>query len=160
MLDRSRFIQKKHQIYPIRNRARADLPKPPKTVAALVPRVGSVGKHRGALAAKSLYVRNATVAGRQETLADAPRKFPLCSTNSRRAAQTIGLAVLIRSAGTVAQHIVGESWRSISRSHDGLEGPTQWVSYITAMTTPRPRTDWCRLIFSTSSRWRGVQTSS
>ena len=55
---------------------------------------------------------------------------------------------------------VRESWRSISRSQDGSESPTQCVLYSTAMTPPRPRTDWCPVIFSTSSRWRGTETSS
>ena len=66
-LDRSRFIQKAHQIYPIRSRARADLLKPPQTVVALVPKVGSVGKHRGAVAAEPFCVTNAVVAGRQDS---------------------------------------------------------------------------------------------
>ena len=45
-LDRSWVIQKAHQIYPIRSRVYADLPKPPQTVIALEPKLGSVGKHR------------------------------------------------------------------------------------------------------------------
>ena len=68
---------------------------PPQTVVNLVPKVGSVGKYRGALAAKPICVRNANVAGRQETLAVSPRKFPLSSIHSHPEGQTVGLAVLI-----------------------------------------------------------------
>ena len=67
--------------------------------------MGSVGKHRDAVAGKPFCVRNAAVAGRQETLAINPRKLPSCSTNSHPAVQTAGLAVLVRSAGRVAQYI-------------------------------------------------------
>ena len=77
-----------------------------KPSSPLYPKVGSFGKHRGATAAKPFYVRNAVVARRQETLAVAPRKFSLCSTNSHPAVQTVGLAVLIRSAGPVAPYLV------------------------------------------------------
>ena len=106
-LGRSRVIQKAHHIYPIRSRAGADLPKPPQIVIAPVPKVGSVGKYRAALAAKVLCVRNAAVAGCQETLAVTPGKFPLCGTNSHPAVvQTVSLEVLRRSAGPVAQYIV------------------------------------------------------
>ena len=44
----------------------------------------------------------------QESLAVVPRKFPLCSTNSHLAVQTVGLAVLIRSACPVAQYLVAK----------------------------------------------------
>ena len=86
--------------------ARAYLPKPPQTVVALVPKVGSVGKHRVAGEGKLFCVRNAAEAGRQETLAVTPTKFPLSSTISNPAVRTVGLAVLIRSAGPVAQYLV------------------------------------------------------
>ena len=61
-------IQKAYQIYPIRRRVHVDLPKLPQTIVALVPKVGSVGKHRGAIAAKPICARNAAAAGLQETL--------------------------------------------------------------------------------------------
>ena len=51
-------------------------------------------------------MRHAAVAGREETLAVTPRKFPLCTTNSHLALQTVGLAVLIRSTGPVSQNLV------------------------------------------------------
>ena len=149
-LDRSRVIQKSHQIYPIHSRAHADLPKLPRIIVALVPKVGSVGKHRGVVAAKPICVRKAAIAGRQETLAVTPRKFPLCNTNSHPAVQTVGLAVLIRSAGAVAQHLLARELKVHFPFPDGLESPVQYVSYITAMVLPRPRTDWCPIIFSNS----------
>ena len=108
-LDRPRVIQNAHQIYPIRSRARDDLPEPPQTIVALVPKVRSVGKHRGAVAAKPFCAGNASVTGRQESLAVAPRKFPLCSTNARPAVQAVGLAVLIQSAGPVARYVVAKN---------------------------------------------------
>ena len=46
------------------------------------------------------------MAGRQESLTVTPRKFPLCSANSHPAVQKVGLTVLIRSAGPVAQYLV------------------------------------------------------
>ena len=108
-LDRSRVIKKTHQIYPIRSRDRADLPKSPQTVVALVPKLGSVGKHRGAVVAKPFCERNTAVAGRQETLAGTPRKFPLFTTNSYPAIRTVGLAVMIQSSCPMAQyHVVRE----------------------------------------------------
>ena len=55
-------------IHFIRRRPRADLPRPHKTFVTLVPKVGSVGKHRGAVAARPLCARNAGVTGRQELL--------------------------------------------------------------------------------------------
>ena len=73
-----------------------------------MPKVGSVGKHRGAVAAKSFCARNAAVTGGQESLAVAPRKFPLCSTNSHPAVQAVVLAVLIQSVSPVAQYLVAQ----------------------------------------------------
>ena len=90
-------------MYPIRSRARADLPKLPQTVVALVPKVWSV--HRGAVGAKPFCVRNTAGTGRQETLTVTQRKFLLCSTSSHPAVQTVSLAVLIRIAGPVAQYL-------------------------------------------------------
>ena len=68
--------------------------------------MGSLGKHRGAVASKPFCVRNAAIAGRQESLAVVPRKFQLHSTNSHPVVQTFRLAVLIRSDGPVARYIV------------------------------------------------------
>ena len=99
-------IQKAYQIYPIRRRVHVDLPKLPQTIVALVPKVGSVGKHRGAVAATPFGTRNTAVVRRQESLAVTPTTFPLCSVNSHPAVQTVGLAVLIRTAGPVAQYRV------------------------------------------------------
>ena len=93
-------------MHALRRRARAELPKPPQTVVAHAPKVGSVGEYRGAVAAKPFCVRNANVAGRQETLAVTPRNVPSCSTNSHPAVQTVRLAVLIQRAGPVAQYFV------------------------------------------------------
>ena len=98
-----------HQTYPLRGRARADLPKPPRTVVALVLKVGSVGKNRGAVAAKPFCARNEAVTVRQDSLAVVPTKFPLCSTNSHPAAQAVCLAVLVRSAHPVAQYVVAKN---------------------------------------------------
>ena len=41
---------------------------------------------------------------------------------------------------------VRESWRSISRSQEGSERPTQFILESTAMTPHRPRTDWWPVI--------------
>ena len=57
------------------------------------------------MAARPFCVRNAAVAGRQETLAVTPTTLPLCSTKSHPAVQTVGLTVLFRSADLVAQYV-------------------------------------------------------
>ena len=124
-------IQKAYQIYPIRRRVHVDLPKLPQTVVALVPKMGSVGKHRGAVAAKPFCARNAAVFVHQESLAVVPRKFPLCSTNSHLAVQTVGLAVLIRSACPVAQYLVAKKLEV----HFPLPRRSRAVSY-THLTLP------------------------
>ena len=123
-LDRSRVIQKSHQIYPIHSRAHADLPKLPRIIVALVPKVGSVGKRCGIVAAQPLCARNEAVAGRQETLAVTPGKSPFCSTNSHRAVQTVGLAVLVpwcrpSSANLVARELEGVRGRYRARVAGG-----------------------------------------
>ena len=105
-LDRPRVVQKAHQLYPLRGRTRADLPKSQQTVVALAPNVGSVGKHRCAVTAKPFCARIAAVSVGQKLLAVVPRKFPLCSNNSHPAVQAIGLAVLDRSTCPVAQYLV------------------------------------------------------
>ena len=64
-------------MYPIRSRARADLPKLPQTVVALVPKVGSVGKRSDAVAAKPFCARSAAITGRQESLAAAPKALTI-----------------------------------------------------------------------------------
>ena len=101
-------IQKAYQIYPIRRRVHVDLPKLPQTIVALVPKVGSVGNHHGVVAAKPFCARNAAVTGRHESLADAPRKSPLSSTNSHSAVQAVGLTVLIPIARSVAHYLVAK----------------------------------------------------
>ena len=85
-----------------------DLPKPPQTVVALVPNVGSVGRHRDALAKKPFCPRNAAVTGRHGSLAVTMKNFSLHSINSHPAVQTVSLAGLIRSAGPAAPYLVEE----------------------------------------------------
>ena len=97
---------KPNQTYLIRSPTRADFPKPPQAVVALVPNVNSVGKHRGAATVKPIHAWDAAVAGRQKTLAFTPRKFPLCSANSYPVMQAVGLAVQVWSTGPVAQALV------------------------------------------------------
>ena len=82
---------------------------PPQTVDGFVPKVGFVGKQRGAAATEPFCARNAAVTGRQEWLAVAPKKFPLCSNNSHPVVQAVGLAVLI---GMVGQHLCLDPARS------------------------------------------------
>lgn len=53
-------------ICPIRSGTGADLPKPPETVVSPVLNVNSVGKHRGAVAAKAIPALDATVAREPE----------------------------------------------------------------------------------------------
>ena len=110
-LDRPRVVQKAHQIYPLRGRARADLPKPAEILIALVPNVGSFGKQRSAVAAKPFGARNAAVSVRRESLAVVARKFSLCSTNSHPAVQAVGLTVLLRTCFGVPAQSRNVSWR-------------------------------------------------
>ena len=101
--------------------------------------MGSVEKHRGAVDAKPICVWNAAFAGRQETLAVTPRKFPLCDTNSHTAVRTAALAALIRSAGLVAQNIVARELEAHLLLPGRSREAFQCVSYVIAMTPPRPR---------------------
>ena len=144
-------------MYPLLRRARADLPKPTQAVVAFAPKVGSVEKHRGAVAAKPFCVRNTAVTGRQESLAVALRKLSLCSTNSDPAVQAVGLAVLIRNVGPVAQHIVEEKLevlfplpgrpretrpvRLVRQRDNSTSTANRWVLGDLLRTL---RTDWCR----------------
>ena len=75
--DRPRVVQNAQQVYPIRSRARAELPRTPKTVVALVPNVGSVGKHRAAVAAKPFCARNAAVSVRPRVARRCSEKIPV-----------------------------------------------------------------------------------
>ena len=57
--------------------------------------------------------------------------------------QAVGLAVLIRSAGSVAKDVVARELEAhFSRSQDGLGRPVQCVSYITAMNPPVPQPEY------------------
>ena len=67
--------------------------------------MGSVGKHRGAVAAEPFCARNANVSVRQESLAVVPRKVPLCSTNTHPAVRAVGVAVLVRTSHLVTQYL-------------------------------------------------------
>ena len=140
--------------------ALALISKPPQPIVALVPKVGSLGEHRIAVAAKPLHAWDASV--------PAPKNVRRCSGKAHavpRQCASGGKGGWFGGAGPECRPNkrkmwVRESWRSISRSHNGSESPTQCVLYRTAMTPPRPRTDWWPVIFSTSSRWRGPETSS
>ena len=63
-------------MYPICRRTRADLPKRAQTVVALESNVGSVRRHRGAVAAKLIRVSNAAVAVHQKSFAVTSEKTP------------------------------------------------------------------------------------
>ena len=82
--------------------------EPSQTVVAFVPNVGSVGKHRVAVSAEPIRVRDAAIAGCLKPLALTPRELPLCNTDSRPAVQAVGLAVLVRGAGPVSPPVRGE----------------------------------------------------
>ena len=105
-LDRSRVVRISNLIYPIRWRSHADFPEPPQTVVALAPNVGLVRKHGVVVSAGPICVRHVAIAGCQKSLAVTPRKFPLCAADSHPAVQAVGLAVLVRGAGSVAQNFV------------------------------------------------------
>ena len=148
-LDRSRVILKTHKIYPIRRRARADLPKPPQTVVALVPKVGSVGKNRGAVAAKPFCCEK--------------RSCNQAPGNARRYSEKVPVVPHQFASGGTDGWFGGAGLEcppssAISRGEKagGLFPASRTVqrdvSYITAMIPPRPRTDWCPVIFSISSR--------
>ena len=103
-----RSSKKPTNIHPLRGRARADLPTPPQTVVALVPKVGSVGKHRGAVGAKPVCARNAAIPGARNR-SPFLRKSSRCEAPFRYlVVQTVGLAMLIRIARSAAQYLVAE----------------------------------------------------
>ena len=125
-LDRPRVVQNSNQIYPIRWCSRADFPEPTQTVVALVPKVGTVGKHGIAESAKPIGVRYAAIAGRHKPLAVTPRKLSLCRAHSHPAVQAVGLAVLVRGAGPVAQNFVARKLKV----HFPFPGWTGWSCLV------------------------------
>ena len=83
---RSQINQKTHQLHPTSVGVLVLIfPSHHKPSSPLHQKVGSGGKHRGAVAAKPFCARNAAVTGRQESLAVTRRKFPLCRTKSHTA---------------------------------------------------------------------------
>ena len=76
-----RVVQKSDQVYSIFRRNRADFSKPPQPIVAPVPKVGSLGEHRVAVAAKPLRVWDAGIARRQQTFAVDPGKLTLYRNN-------------------------------------------------------------------------------
>ena len=150
-LDRQRFVPKAHQcassVVVLALIFRSHHKPSPPSYQNWAP----LGKHGGAVAAKPFCVKNAAVAGLQETLAVTPRKFPLCSTNSHPAVQAVGLAVLIRSAGQVARYLVARGLEV----HFQLPERSREVCLVRLVhhrdDATSPRTHWCPVIFSTSS---------
>ena len=63
----------------------------------------------------------------------------------------MGWRVLVRSDGRVEKNLVTRELEVYFSSQDGRESPVRCVSYTTTMTSRRPRTDWCPVIFYT---WR------
>ena len=112
---------------PLRGRGRADLPKPPQTVVALAPKVGSVGKHRSAVAAKPFCARNAAVSMCENRLPKSSRCVsPICIRRFRRLVWRCWF-------GERAQYRTiswRKSWMSVSRSQDGPERPVQCVKRL------------------------------
>ena len=87
--------QKLNRIYPIRRCSCNDFPKPPQTVAALVPKVSPVGKHGGAVSNPigGRQGRHGRVPGNARCYSE---KAPaVCRANSYPAVQAVGSAVLV-----------------------------------------------------------------
>ena len=97
--------KKTDQIYSILRRTRADFSKPPQPIVALVPKVGSLGEHRVAVAAKPLRAWDARVARRQKKFTVVPGKLTLCGTNAHPTVEAVGLAVMVRSFSPITQNV-------------------------------------------------------
>ena len=82
-----------------------DFSKPPQPIVALVPKVGSLGEHRIAVAAEPLRAWDTSVARRPKTLPVVPGELMLCRTNPHPAVKAVGLAVLVRSTGPITQNV-------------------------------------------------------
>ena len=93
VVDSPRFPKKSDHAYSILSRTRADFSKPPQPIVALVPKVGSLGEHLVAVAAKPLRAWDTSVARRQKTFTAVPGKLMLCRTNAHPAVKAVGLAV-------------------------------------------------------------------
>ena len=89
----------------IRRRTRAEFSKPPQPIVALVLKVGALGEHRVAVAAKLIRTWDASVARRQKTLTAITGKLTLCGTNAHPAVKAVGLAVLVGSASPITQNV-------------------------------------------------------
>ena len=90
-------------MYPIRRCSRADFSESPQTVVALAPEVGPLEKHGVALSAKPIGVGYAAIVGCQKPLVFTPRKLLLSRAYAHPAVLAVGLEVLVRRAGPVAQ---------------------------------------------------------
>ena len=120
--------------------------------------------HGVAVSAKPIGVRYAASAGFQETLALTPTKLPLCRAYPHPAVQAVWFGGTC--SGVPAQQRE-HSWRdrsdegpfpvsrTVERVSSGccnLVHHLECISHITSINPPRPRTDWCPVIFSASSR--------
>ena len=91
-LERPRIVQNLGQGYPILRRTRTDFFKPPQAIVALVPKAGSLGEHRVAVAAEPLRAWGSSVVRSQKTLPVVPGELTLRRTNPHPAVKAVGCA--------------------------------------------------------------------
>jgi len=92
-LERPRIVQKLGEGYPILRRTRTDLFfKPPQAIVALVPKVGSPGEHRVAVAAEPLRAWGSSVVRCQKTLLVVPGELTVRRTNPHPAVKAVRCA--------------------------------------------------------------------
>ena len=108
-INRSRVIQTFNQTLHTRWCSRADFPELSKAVVGLVP---NVAPHGIAVSAKPIGVRYTAIAGCPKPLALTPKKLPWGLANSHPAAHAVGLAVVVRGAGPVAQTFVARELKA------------------------------------------------
>ena len=89
-LERPRIVQNLGQGYPILRRTRTDFFKPPQAIVALVPKAGSLGEHRVAVAAEPLRAWGSSVVRCQKTLLVVPGELTLRRTNPHPAVKAVG----------------------------------------------------------------------
>ena len=90
------------------------------------------------------------------------KKLPLCSPNAHLTIQAVGYAVLVRSASPVEQDLLAlelEVHLSFPR-RTGEPSPMRLVHHRHDPTPTTDRLVAMPVVLSTSSRWRGADTSS
>ena len=97
-------------------------------------------------AAGPIGAANTSVARRLETLPVVAGEFALCRPDPHSGIEAVVFAVLVRVPAPQRKIRGWKRGRSSSRSQEGSESPSQFVRYITNMTSLRVTDEWLSLV--------------